>query len=285
MTKIIEATIHVASISGDSFTNHYLAASEAGLNSDITAFCRNWWADAFGSSLAPETDEEMIDVYFSSHNSDVLNTGQEVSFDLTTIPAVATLVARNVELEAFRQRVAEIKTLRDMYDADETEGYDDFDDFESHVDDDTLLERSANLSWCIEDARSLADTNPAAVTERTLSDFEAFAHEVASSTTIKEIMNGDGETAPEYFSWAASETLIENLERLDGFITKARALTRKSSQSPLQSWTDGLQTIISDLVEQLTNTSAWDDAERGEDDGLLAVVTNAKAMLGKLQAV
>ena len=39
--------------------------------------------------------------------------------------------------------------------------------------------------------------------------------------------------------------------------------------------------VVSDLIEEATNTSAWDDAVRGEDGAMMSAVTAACALIGE----
>lgn len=58
---------------------------------------------------------------------------------------------------------------------------------------------------------------------------EAFVAKIAGAVTMDQVMEDDApadrkDLTREYFSWAESDTLLEDLDRLDGYITEARHL-------------------------------------------------------------
>jgi hypothetical protein len=60
-------------------------------------------------------------------------------------------------------------------------------------------------------------------------ELEGFVSLVAGAVTVDEIMDGHGNGAADYIDWAEDDSIVEDIERLDGYIAKARALAAPSS--------------------------------------------------------
>jgi hypothetical protein len=169
---------------------------------------------------------------------------ESTTIDLTTIPALAALIERNAVLEAFRAGIASITTVRDDFEAEQDDDdkdadYDEEQAYEDYVCDlggDICFEHTQTFMQYIDDARDLAPATDAAlipaVPDARLAKLEAFVAKVAGAVTMDQVMEDEApadrkDLTREYFSWAESDTLLEDLDRLDGYITEARELAPK----------------------------------------------------------
>jgi hypothetical protein len=95
-TKIWSAAIDCDT--GDTLL--YAAATRAGIEKEVADYCRKHWdEDEMDGDFGEfESDINTIEAYFEA-KGDESCTIDEADLDLSTIPAVAALIARNAELE------------------------------------------------------------------------------------------------------------------------------------------------------------------------------------------
>ena len=62
-------SIQIATINHEYGTNVYASKTREELNKQIADFCREWWNESVDDSEPPESDEEVIDIYFKDENA------------------------------------------------------------------------------------------------------------------------------------------------------------------------------------------------------------------------